>query len=79
MKTLAFVLRYHALRLLFGIGMLVCAISFYRAYVPTPESVPFESVGDMVHPWFEIVAGAVGLWCVVTAWLKGRAALLGLR
>lgn len=70
MKTLIFVLVHYWLRFFFGVGMLVCAIGFYVSYVPTPADVPFESLGDMAYPWFPIAEGAVGLWCIVSAWLK---------
>ncbi|MEQ0776492.1 hypothetical protein ABLT15_29715 [Paraburkholderia tropica] len=71
MKTLIFVLRHYWLRFFFGIGMFACAVGFYLSYVATPANVPFESLADMAYPWFSIVASAVGLGCIVSAWLKG--------
>jgi hypothetical protein len=72
MKTLAFVLRFHALQFTIGLGLVAGAIGMYFAYVPTPANVPYETIGDMVHPWFEVIVGAIGLWCVASAWLKAR-------
>ncbi|PNE59875.1 hypothetical protein A8H39_01645 [Paraburkholderia fungorum] len=72
MKTLAFVLRFHALQFVLGLGLVAGAIGMHFSYVPTPAGAPYESIGDMVHPWFEVIVGVIGLGCVVSAWLKGR-------
>ncbi len=71
MKTLIFIIKFHWLRFFFGIAMLVCAFDFWRSYVHTPANMPFESLADMLYPWFPIVTGAVGLWCVASAWRRG--------
>lgn len=70
-STLMFVLRWHFMEFVSGLGLLVLGILGYVQYTPGPPDAAYQSLVGMFGPWPYIVCAFVGALLAALAWQKG--------
>lgn len=70
-STLMFVLRWHFVEFICGLGALFFGIAGYLNYAPDSPDAPYQSLVGMLGPWPYVVAAIFGAVLAASAWLKG--------